>query len=126
MWVDPSLIQLLADQYVERPARNPDPDPGGPLDERQRKVILGILSGLTNKRIGDEMGLSEGTIKNILQGLFIRTGVRTRSQLVRLALEGSMGDFSQVVKRTPLPAPSGDSAGSLAQSDAVTTPPVMR
>jgi hypothetical protein len=30
-------------------------------------------------------------VKNIIQHLFARTGVRTRSQLVRMALEGSLG-----------------------------------
>jgi DNA-binding NarL/FixJ family response regulator len=93
MWMDPSVVQLLASHCVERPARYADPNTGRTLDDRQRRVILGILSGLTNRKIGKSMGLSEGTVKNILQGLFSRTGVRTRSQLVRLALEGSLGNF---------------------------------
>jgi DNA-binding NarL/FixJ family response regulator len=36
------------------------------------------------------MGVSESKVKNILQGLFAKTGVRKRSQSVRLALEGSI------------------------------------
>jgi hypothetical protein len=34
------------------------------------------------------MGLSESSIKGILQQLFGKFGVRTRGQLVRIALEG--------------------------------------
>jgi two-component system, NarL family, nitrate/nitrite response regulator NarL len=97
MWIDPSVVQLLATQCVERPGRYADPNTGKSLDDRQRRVILGILSGLTNRKIGKDMGLSEGTVKNIVQGLFSRTGVRTRSQLVRLALEGSLGSFGPAV-----------------------------
>lgn len=118
VWVDPAIIQLLADQCVNPPARPADHKPGELLQERQEKVLAGILSGLTNKTIGDGMGLSEGTVKNILQGLFFKTGVRTRSQLVRLALEGSLGNFSQIVKRGA-DMGAGDSGTYGKASDAV-------
>jgi len=36
------------------------------------------------------MGLSESKVKNILQELFAKTGVRKRSQLVRMALDCSI------------------------------------
>ena len=49
------------------------------------------MQGLTTKKIGVTMGLSESQVKNILQGLFAKTGVRKRSQLVRMAMEGSIG-----------------------------------
>jgi two-component system, NarL family, nitrate/nitrite response regulator NarL len=51
-------------------------------------VILGILDGLTSKKIGAKMRLSESSIKAILHRLFAKAGVRTRSQLARCALEG--------------------------------------
>jgi hypothetical protein len=81
-------------------------------------VLLGILGGLTNRKIADGMGLSESSVKNILQGLFHKTGVRTRSQLVRLVLEGSLGNMRQLVKRQTPPV------GSAALEDA--SPPVRR
>ena len=52
-----------------------------------RKVLLGIVGGLTNKKIGDNMGLSESSVKSPVQRLFAKAGVKTRSQLVRVALE---------------------------------------
>jgi DNA-binding NarL/FixJ family response regulator len=90
VWVDPATLQLLAHRFVNQTAP-PDHTSDDLMEEREQKVLAGILEGLTNKKIGDNMGLSEGTVKNILQGLFSRTGVRKRSQLVRLALEGSLG-----------------------------------
>ena len=90
MWVDPATLQLLAHRCVNPTAPPPGHAPDELVEEREQKVLTGILEGLTNKKIGDSMGLSEGTVKNILQGLFSRTGVRKRSQLVRLALEGSL------------------------------------
>jgi DNA-binding NarL/FixJ family response regulator len=50
-----------------------------------------LFEGLTNKEIASQIGVSEGAVKATLQQLFQKTNVRTRSQLVRIALEGSFG-----------------------------------
>jgi len=47
-------------------------------------------SPLINRKIGDNMGLTESSVKNVVQQLFRKAGVKTRSQLVRVALEGSL------------------------------------
>jgi DNA-binding NarL/FixJ family response regulator len=57
------------------------------LNEREHRVLNGILEGLSNKQIGDRLGISESSVKATLQQLFDKAGVRTRSQLVRVALE---------------------------------------
>ena len=97
VWIDQRIIQLLADQCLNHPHRA-DQKSGGALDDRERKVLLGILGGLTNRKIANDMGVSESGVKNILQRLFSRTGVRKRSQLVRLALEGELGNVRQLVE----------------------------
>jgi DNA-binding NarL/FixJ family response regulator len=50
-------------------------------------VLSFIFEGLANKQIGDRLQISESAVKSCLQQLFAKTGVRTRSQLVRIALE---------------------------------------
>jgi DNA-binding NarL/FixJ family response regulator len=55
--------------------------------ERERQVLSQLFQGLLNKEIAEHIGVSEGAIKATLQQLFAKTGVRTRSQLVRIALE---------------------------------------
>ncbi len=45
------------------------------------------MEGLANKEMAARLNLSESAVKAALQVLFNRTGVRTRSQLVRVALE---------------------------------------
>jgi two-component system, NarL family, nitrate/nitrite response regulator NarL len=57
------------------------------LTERERRVLSFIFEGLANKQIADRLGISESAVKACLQQLFAKTGVRTRSQLVRIALE---------------------------------------
>lgn len=57
------------------------------LTDRDRQVLSAVLQGLSNKEIAQQLNVSESAIKSSLQQLFAKTGVRTRSQLVRVALE---------------------------------------
>ena len=57
------------------------------LTERERQVLSFVFEGLSNKQIADRLQISETAVKASLQQLFAKTGVRTRSQLVRVALE---------------------------------------
>jgi PAS domain S-box-containing protein len=57
------------------------------LNSRETEVLRLLVQGMTNKEIGARMGISEGTVKNIFQQLFAKVRVRSRSQLVRAALE---------------------------------------
>jgi DNA-binding NarL/FixJ family response regulator len=45
------------------------------------------LGRLDEQTIADRLDVSESTVKATLQQLFDKAGVRTRSQLVRVALE---------------------------------------
>lgn len=57
------------------------------LTDRERQVLSFVFEGYANKQIADRLQVSETTVKASLQQLFAKTGVRTRSQLVRVALE---------------------------------------
>jgi two-component system, LuxR family, sensor kinase FixL len=57
------------------------------LNARELEVLRLLVQGLANKEIATRMGISESAVKNTLQQLFGKTSVRTRSQLVRVALE---------------------------------------
>jgi PAS domain S-box-containing protein len=57
------------------------------LNSRETDVLRLLVQGLANKEIAAHMEMSESTVKNTIQQLFAKTGVRTRSQLVRVALE---------------------------------------
>jgi DNA-binding NarL/FixJ family response regulator len=58
-----------------------------PFTAREQQVLSRIFEGLSNKEIAGQLGVSEGAVKASIQQLFSKTGVRTRSQLVRVALE---------------------------------------
>jgi DNA-binding NarL/FixJ family response regulator len=84
-WVDERAMQLMSE------GREPLHERGdrSQWTERESQVLQGVFEGLANKEIGARLGVSEGAVKATLQQLFQKTGVRTRSQLVRIALEGS-------------------------------------
>jgi DNA-binding NarL/FixJ family response regulator len=81
-WVDQKVLQLLAERYPYF-----EPRWQGNFTEREQIVLQGVVEGLSNRKIGNQIGVSESTIKATLQHLFKKAGVRTRSQLVRIALE---------------------------------------
>jgi DNA-binding NarL/FixJ family response regulator len=61
--------------------------------ERERQVVTLVLDGLSNKEIADRLSASESSVKGLLQQLFAKTGVRTRSQLVRVVIEKRTGSI---------------------------------
>ena len=50
------------------------------LSAQERRVLALVAEGKTNKQIGDEMGLSDNTVKNYLCSVFDKLQVRRRSQ----------------------------------------------
>ena len=60
---------------------------GKKLTDRECQVLRHVFEGLANKEIAGRLQISESSVKATLQQLFQKTGVRTRSQLVRMALE---------------------------------------
>lgn len=57
------------------------------LTERDKTVLRLIFQGLTNREIAGQLGISEGAVKASLRQVFGKLKVRTRAQLVKVALE---------------------------------------
>ena len=79
-WLDPSFVSI----HEERPLQG---TPAPVFNDRQQRVMRFVLEGLSNKEIAWRLQISESYVKAILQSLFQKTGVRTRGQLVRVAVE---------------------------------------
>jgi DNA-binding CsgD family transcriptional regulator/PAS domain-containing protein len=65
----------------------PDQQDRPRLTQRELDVMRLVVQGLANKQIASRMSVTESSVKSTLQQLFGKTEVRTRSQLVRVALE---------------------------------------
>jgi DNA-binding NarL/FixJ family response regulator len=92
---NPKLAAIIADVSEEAdvglgmaaPGSGVDGRDSSVLNARETDVLRLLVQGLANKEIAARMEISESTVKNTIQQLFAKTGVRTRSQLVRVALE---------------------------------------
>jgi PAS domain S-box-containing protein len=90
----PKLAAIIADVTEETTAASSNSsyaehqeNKGAQLNNRELDVLRLLVQGFANKEIATRMEVSESTVKNTLQQLFAKTNVRTRSQLVRVALE---------------------------------------
>jgi PAS domain S-box-containing protein len=86
----PKLAAIIADVTEETASSYSsgyEHDGRKPLNNREMDVLRLLVQGLANKEIAAQMEISESTVKNTLQQLFAKTNVRTRAQLVRVALE---------------------------------------
>jgi DNA-binding NarL/FixJ family response regulator len=92
------LVERIREVMQEPAGQPPKPtdlgqfDPSGqadtrPFTPRERQILRSVFSGKSNKEIAHDMNISESLVKAVLQQLFAKTGVRTRSQLVRTAIE---------------------------------------
>lgn len=90
MWLDSRAVPALVAGATGRAEEQPAADT---LTGREHTVLKAVLEGLTTKEIAGRLELSESAIKTVLQQLFDKTGVRTRSQLVRIAIEKHSHDW---------------------------------
>jgi len=90
MWLDPGAVKPVVEGALHGSGAETARDP---LTTREKDVLRGVLEGASNKIIADNLHLSESSVKATLQQLFTKTGVRTRGQLVRIALEEHSHDW---------------------------------
>jgi DNA-binding NarL/FixJ family response regulator len=89
MWLDSGAVRsLVAGANVRAESQSTES-----LTPRERVVLKSVFEGLTNKEIAANLQISESSVKAVLQQLFDKTGVRTRSQLVRIAIERHATDW---------------------------------
>ena len=86
----PKLAAIIVDipeEEAQNAQANGGPDHRVSLNGREIEVVRLLVQGLGNKEIAARLEISESAVKNTMQQLFAKAGVRTRSQLVRVALE---------------------------------------
>ncbi|MDD2764101.1 MAG: response regulator transcription factor [Opitutaceae bacterium] len=84
--LDPSL----ADQVLRLMKRHPEPaDRLASLSGQERRVLALLAEGLTNKGIGERLGLTEKTVKNYLSNIFDKLHLANRAQAAALYAQQS-------------------------------------
>ena len=80
--ISPSLTTVLAQAL-----RTPQGASSLDLTERERQVLKMIATGLSNKMIGNKLGITEGTVKVHVKNLLHKLGLRSRVEAAVWALE---------------------------------------
>lgn len=88
--IPPELLQRALDLSLDG-ARGPLAS----LAPREREIAALVATGLRNRDIAARLGMSEGTVKVYLHGIYQKVGVENRTELALLAHDGTSPDRSQ-------------------------------
>ena len=84
----PAITRLLIAEKIQR--FQPEGDAGRRVDElteREKEVLLLVARGLSNRDIGDDLHLSEATVKTHITRVLAKLGLQSRTQAVVFAYE---------------------------------------
>jgi two-component system nitrate/nitrite response regulator NarP len=83
-WIDKEMLQRALDLSIEGDSTN---DPIGGLSTRERAIARLVAQGLRNREIGEELAITEGTVKVYLHGIYEKLRIANRTELAVLAAE---------------------------------------
>jgi DNA-binding NarL/FixJ family response regulator len=75
--LDPSLTQKVLERLRKG---NGEDERLAALSDQERKILILIGDGLTNRQIGEELHLAEKTVKNYVSSLLAKLGMERRTQ----------------------------------------------
>jgi two-component system, NarL family, response regulator DevR len=75
--LDPALTERVRSQLTKEPAED---ERLARLTNQERRILVLIADGLTNRQIGEEMHLAEKTVKNYVSNLLAKLGMERRTQ----------------------------------------------
>jgi DNA-binding NarL/FixJ family response regulator len=85
-WLHPLAQRSLVEQL-----RNRQADPLALLTQRERSVLDLIARGMSNRQIGDELHLTEGTVKGYVSTILAKLKLEDRTQAALFAVQRGMG-----------------------------------
>lgn len=86
VYVPPTLAtSLLIEMTGARHSTRPPADPLAELTERERQILEGVAAGLSNKEIGQQLFLSEKTVKHYMTNILQKLQVRNRVEAALMA-----------------------------------------
>lgn len=87
IWATASELASTLDAVAAAPEiRAVDAKKRDLLSKREREVVSAVAEGLTNREIGERLGLSKHTVKNYLLHVFDKLGVSNRVELLFLSV----------------------------------------
>ena len=81
------LIELAGGSGAARPGQPPGAEPEEDLNQRELDILKLLAQGISNRDIGAQLFLAEGTVKNYVSSIFIKLHAANRTQAANLARE---------------------------------------
>jgi two-component system, NarL family, nitrate/nitrite response regulator NarL len=81
---DRRISGALMDKAFRLAAAREGATPLDDLTNKERKIANAVAEGRRNREIGEEMGLSEGSVKIYVHKIFLKLGITNRTELALL------------------------------------------
>jgi DNA-binding NarL/FixJ family response regulator len=86
----PSVTRRLITEFAARAEPSGPPPPLERLTEREREVLLLVVTGMTNDEVAARLVISPATAKTHISRILAKLGARDRAQLIVLAYESGL------------------------------------
>jgi len=82
----------ILSEFAKQARRAAEEEAEESLSAREKEVLEFITKGLTNKEIGNKLGISENTVKNHLKNILEKLHLENRVQAAAFALQKKLGE----------------------------------
>jgi DNA-binding NarL/FixJ family response regulator len=80
-------------QEVKRVVKQEEASAFAHLSDNEKKVLLKVSEGKTNREISKELFLGEGTIRNYVSSILSKLGVSNRAEAAAFAVEHNLKEY---------------------------------
>ena len=93
--ISPSMASKLLNEYTSlaRRAEEKQQFPTPALTQRELEVLRLVAKGQSNREIGDELFISENTVKNHVRNILEKLQIHSRMEAVRVAVREKLIEF---------------------------------
>ncbi|MCA0988644.1 response regulator [Guptibacillus algicola] len=84
--IDPSLTKKLLGYYNQKQESKSQSE----LTEREKEVLICLVSGMSNKEIGEKLYISDKTVKIHVSKIYKKLNVKSRSQAIIHAVQNQL------------------------------------
>ena len=77
-WIDNSVMAMVLEHMNQYPTGSE-----AKLTKREQEIARLVAAGLRNKEIGEDLGITEGTVKMHLYNIYQKLGIESRMELAR-------------------------------------------
>ncbi len=86
-YLDPMVTRKALNRFAARVESQAPPTDQPKLTPRELQILLEVVAGASNKEIALHSNLSLDTVKTHLKNIYVKLGVRSRSQAIKVAIE---------------------------------------